>query len=280
MKMKEICERTGLTERAVRLYCERGLIAPQTYTQNDRDYLVFSEHDEQALCCIAILREADFSLEQIRTMQNEPFLIEKTVREHTARLMRESAEKLQVCQRLQALEVDRLHDIVDLARELKGNEPHSNVSPLKGPTFAEFCEQGGYCEDEALFFEEERLVRRGRIFSCLYVGYGVITAFISAAVNLTRGDPLGFLLTLGLNILFLVFFFRGYTWARVLLAVLAGIGLLVSLHTLFFSDYPLAMLFLFIPMLVLDVVCFYFLAFDKGVSAYQYDKRTGGDSYL
>ena len=93
MKMKEICEKTGLTERAVRLYCERGLITPESYTQNDREYLVFGERDERALRCIAILRAADFSLEEIQTMQNEPFLIEKTVREHTAKLMRESAEK-------------------------------------------------------------------------------------------------------------------------------------------------------------------------------------------
>ena len=49
MKMKEICEKTGLTERAVRLYCERGLLSPDTYTQNEREYLVFSERDEKAL---------------------------------------------------------------------------------------------------------------------------------------------------------------------------------------------------------------------------------------
>ena len=38
MKMKEICERSGLTERAVRLYCERGLVHPEKYSERGREY--------------------------------------------------------------------------------------------------------------------------------------------------------------------------------------------------------------------------------------------------
>ena len=281
IKMKEICARTRLTERAVRLYCERGLIAPETYTQNDREYLVFGERDEQALRCIAVLREADFSLEEIRTMQNEPFLIEKTVREHTARLMQESSEKLALCQKLQAIEVDRMRDIVDLAEELRRGGPCPNVSPLKGPTFAEFCEQSGYCEDETLFYEEERLVRRGRIFARCFGAYYIVGSLFS---SLTAGSLGGFLLTLGLNILFIVFFLKGQTWARVLLAIFQFLGFFGDLYyltnnydTSFVGYWPLLFL---IPLLLLEIAACYFLAFDKGVSAYQYEKRTGGDSYL
>ena len=286
MKMKEICEKTGLTERAVRLYCERGLLSPDTYTQNNREYLVFDERDEKALHCIATLRAADFSLDEIRTMQNEPFLIEKTVREHTAKLMQESAEKLELCQKLQAIEPQNLRDIVDLADELcrnesHSNEPHSNISPLKGQTFAEFCEQGGYCEDETLFYEEDRLVRRGQIFARCYVAYAVIACLFSVArsQNFTS-----FLVSLGLNILFLVCFVKGYAWARVVLAILQGLGFFGDLRLLTVIDYSQSIgywsLLILIPLLLLDAVAVYFLAFDKGVSAYQYEKRTDGDSYL
>jgi len=278
MKMKEICERTGLTERAVRLYCERGLLAPETYTQNDREYLVFHDRDEQALRCIAILREADFSLDEIRTMQQEPFLIEKTVREHTARLMKESSEKLQLCQKLQAIEPGKLRDIVDLAKELEQNEPHSNVAPLQGPTFAEFCEQGGYCEDESLFAEEERLVHRGRIFARIYSVSYVVLAVLNALLGATNFAS--FVLTLGLNILFIVFFVKGHTWARIVLAVFSCIGVIGDLYQMTTATYTPWLLLLFIPLALLDVVAFYFLAFDKGVAAYQYEKRTGGDRYL
>ena len=281
MKMKEICEKTGLTERAVRLYCERGLIKPESYTQNDREYLVFGERDERALRCIAILRSADFSLEEIQTMQNEPFLIEKTVREHTAKLMKESAEKLELCGRLQALDHTKLRDIVDLAEELGRDEPHSNVSPLKGPTFAEFCEQGGYCEDETLFMEEDRLVRRGRIFARCYCIFYVILAVLSAAMSGSFG---GFVISLALNTIFIVFFMKGHVWARVVLAILQFLSVFDDLYDVTTRiDYSLTgfwPLLISIPLLLGEIALCYFLAFDRGVSAWQYEKRTGGDRYL
>ena len=282
MKMKEICERTGLTERAVRLYCERGLLSPSTYTQNDREYLVFDDRDEKALRCIATLRAADFSLDEIRTMQNEPFLIEKTVREHTARLMRESAERLELCRRLQAIDPIKLRDIVDLADELNREEPHANVAPLKGPTFAEFCEQGGYCEDETLFYEEERLVRRGRIFTRCFIVWYVLQTMLSAARS---GSFLGMLLTVGVNVLLIFCFAAGYSWARVILAIFQGIALFRNLYLLSVMDFIfdwilLCGLLLSILVLVIQAVCCYFLVFDKGLTAYQYEQRTDGDSFL
>ena len=47
MKMKEILEKTGLTERAVRLYVQRGLVTPKAVWKNGRDYLEFSCTDLQ-----------------------------------------------------------------------------------------------------------------------------------------------------------------------------------------------------------------------------------------
>lgn len=70
MKMKEVLERTGLTDRAVRLYIANDLVAPECsrgYTgRNNYD---FSEGDVEALQKIALLRKADFSIEQIKALQ-------------------------------------------------------------------------------------------------------------------------------------------------------------------------------------------------------------------
>ena len=70
MKMKEVLERTGLTDRAVRLYIANELIAPECsrgYTgRNNYD---FSEGDVEVLQKIALLRKADFSIEQIKALQ-------------------------------------------------------------------------------------------------------------------------------------------------------------------------------------------------------------------
>lgn len=54
MKIKQVCEATGLTDRAVRYYIEEGLIAPR-YTENylGRKAFDFSEDDAQRTCSSA-----------------------------------------------------------------------------------------------------------------------------------------------------------------------------------------------------------------------------------
>ena len=65
MKIKEICEKTGLTERAVRLYLERGLLHPASERRRGRTYYEYSEADLARLREIAALRGRGFSLEEI-----------------------------------------------------------------------------------------------------------------------------------------------------------------------------------------------------------------------
>lgn len=70
MKMKEVLERTGLTDRAVRLYIANELAAPEcTRSYTGRNNYDFSEADVEALQKIALLRKADFSIEQIKALQ-------------------------------------------------------------------------------------------------------------------------------------------------------------------------------------------------------------------
>jgi len=64
MKMKKACEATFLTERAIRLYISRGLITPQQVN----GLIDFSPEDVTLLRDIALLRQMDFSVEQIAGM--------------------------------------------------------------------------------------------------------------------------------------------------------------------------------------------------------------------
>ena len=65
MKMKEVLARTGLTDRAVRLYVSEGLIRPQnTPSYTGRKNLDFSEEDITKLQQVAVLRKADFSIDK------------------------------------------------------------------------------------------------------------------------------------------------------------------------------------------------------------------------
>lgn len=72
MRIKAVCELTGLSDRTIRYYIEEGLILP-FYTENylGRRTYNFSEKDIKELNNIAILRKFDFSIEEIRTILDD-----------------------------------------------------------------------------------------------------------------------------------------------------------------------------------------------------------------
>lgn len=72
MKIKEAAALCGLTEKAIRLYENRGLISPKTEEKNGRLYREYDEDCIRMLKTAAILRRADFTLEQIGEMKSSP----------------------------------------------------------------------------------------------------------------------------------------------------------------------------------------------------------------
>lgn len=73
MKIKTVCELTGLSDRTIRYYIEEKLISP-SHTENylGRKKYSFSEHDIDALKDIAVLRKYDITVEEIRKIINDP----------------------------------------------------------------------------------------------------------------------------------------------------------------------------------------------------------------
>lgn len=81
MKMKEVCQKTGLTERTVRYYIERGLIQPiatHSPISSRTDYQFNSGHIVQ-LRDISTLRGYGFSIDRILEMENNPASINNQV---------------------------------------------------------------------------------------------------------------------------------------------------------------------------------------------------------
>lgn len=69
MKIKEVIAATGLTDRAIRLYIEHGLVTPENQkTYTGRNNYDFTQTDIDRLEQIALLRKAEFSLEQIKSL--------------------------------------------------------------------------------------------------------------------------------------------------------------------------------------------------------------------
>ena len=49
MKMKQVCQLTGLTERTIRFYVEKELCAPETRWMDQRKYYDFSKENVEAV---------------------------------------------------------------------------------------------------------------------------------------------------------------------------------------------------------------------------------------
>lgn len=72
MKIKEVIEQTGLTDRAIRLYISNGLVTPENQKNyTGRNNYNFTDDDVTMLKQIALLRKADFSIEQIKILKQE-----------------------------------------------------------------------------------------------------------------------------------------------------------------------------------------------------------------
>ena len=70
MKIKEVIAATGLTDRAIRLYIENGLVTPENQkSYTGRNNYIFTQADIDCFDQITTLRKADFSLEQIKMLK-------------------------------------------------------------------------------------------------------------------------------------------------------------------------------------------------------------------
>ena len=91
MKINEACKRTGLSERAIRFYVEKGLIAPKSQVINGRTTTEYSEADIEVLKDIATLRNAEFSIADILEMQKADENVCSIIKKHCTELEQEQA---------------------------------------------------------------------------------------------------------------------------------------------------------------------------------------------
>lgn len=126
MKMKAVCEATGLTDRTIRYYMEEELISP-AYTENylGRKTFDFSEANIEALNDIAVLRKFGFSIPEIRQMLLNPEEIPRIVNELRERKQAHIDEETQLLQALSRLNTAYSYTVPELADHL--SEPVVNT---------------------------------------------------------------------------------------------------------------------------------------------------------
>lgn len=107
MRMKDVLERTGLTDRAVRLYIENGLLSPrQESSYAGRKSILFGEEDVERLEVIATLRRAGFSIADIRRMQEETSSVGEVLDNHRQGLTEEIRQKQEILLKLSSIPTD------------------------------------------------------------------------------------------------------------------------------------------------------------------------------
>lgn len=180
MKMKKACEATALTERAIRLYVSKGLITPR-----QRDGLIdFSPEDIRLLQDIALLRQLDFSIEQIAGMigkaQDIPAII--AARMDAARVGADHEDEVSAAlSGLEEAEMGSLHALADSVRAC------SVIPSLNFAQFDEISAEERQQERSAAIREVDRQQKRQRLMHHLgWTALVIAVAAVIAAVFLSQ----------------------------------------------------------------------------------------------
>lgn len=152
MRMKDVCARTGLTDRAVRLYIENGLLFPnEEINYAGRRTIHFSENDVYTLEAIATLRKADFSIVDIREMQETPSNIHSILDLHRQKLAEDIENKQQILQNLSSINVTEPLDYTEIAKSLRKSASRNTLPK----------------EDSRMNFKDFQQIIKNRIYSVI-----------------------------------------------------------------------------------------------------------------
>lgn len=119
MKIHEVSLRTGLTEKAIRLYIQNGLIHPHVEEGFHRNSYTFSETNVKELEEIAIFRRAGFSLFEISLIKEMPEKLPELLNTKMQSLEIEIAEKQNIQEAISRLEVHELANATHVANSLR-----------------------------------------------------------------------------------------------------------------------------------------------------------------
>ena len=175
MKIKEICVKTGLTEKAVRYYVENGLCCPQEYESRERKYLNFTDENLKELKDIAVMRKLGLSIEDIRLMKTDGDSIEDVM----SRYIRSLSEELDIKNRIfSSLASEDYSDMRSLDELMPKLADVLRPDPA-APDFSKF-EKGIFDDGGESEFSDtskrNRLARLGEIFITYATVIGTVMA--------------------------------------------------------------------------------------------------------
>jgi len=188
MKSAEIREKTGLTEKALRLYEDKGLVTPQMREQGSRRIREYSEEDLAVLMTVASLRKARFSLDQIGQMLDDPHKTQSIFAAYREDLAREMAELSELMEKVDGVQAQSLTNPASLAAALTPvSEPME--LPVRDMQYRPYKWEDISDEERRAAFErfwqkqEKRIDREYRLLAaCRILGRLTLFVFLPALI--------------------------------------------------------------------------------------------------
>jgi len=128
-KMKEVCQKTGLTEKTVRFYVEQRLVDAKVEPGLHYQSLSFDDGDIQRLKDIAALRSAEFSISDIRRMLEDPDCIPGMIGEKERDIDEKIATLKLIRTSLNSLSVADRTDVAQVADAIEPRSPKRRETP-------------------------------------------------------------------------------------------------------------------------------------------------------
>lgn len=119
MKRQEICQKTGLTPKALRLYEEKGLIDPERQNSGHNQVREYSEADLSRLMVIATLRRAMFTMSEIKEMLENPQIIQQIFPQYLSWLREQSQQMNQLLAASEQVDLTEVSSAEDLSRQIQ-----------------------------------------------------------------------------------------------------------------------------------------------------------------
>ena len=132
MKIGEVAKRTGLTEKAIRVYVDNGLVTPNVEQTTHRNSYDFTEANVRELERIGIFRKAGFSIFEISVIQREPHRLPELIRSKRESLEIEVEFRERVQEVLNRLDVEEMGNPNKLAEALRPAVEERKLTTDKG----------------------------------------------------------------------------------------------------------------------------------------------------
>ncbi len=133
MKLKEVCEATGLTRKTIRLYEEKGLLVPHKEERNGREYREYTPEDVERLREIATLRRAWFTMDEIARMQQDSEAIREILPQYLQWLEAQQQTLRQLLSAARAIDPEQVKSVAELSHGMKEAEnmplPQADIKP-------------------------------------------------------------------------------------------------------------------------------------------------------